>query len=94
MIPLLLSVLGPVGKLLWGILAPFRKVLAWAGAAAVIIGGAFMAGRRDARNDQQVDELENEVEAHARLNEAETGAGLSDADRRERLRQFADKHGK
>lgn len=77
---------------LWGILGPFRKALAWAGAVLVVVGGAFLAGRRDAKKAAQVDALENEVEAHARLNKADTGLGLSDDDRIARLSAFAAKH--
>lgn len=77
---------------LWGILGPFRKALAWAAAAFVIIGGAFLAGRRDAKKAAQVNALENEVEAHERLNKADTGLGLSDDDRIARLSAFAAKH--
>lgn len=78
---------------LLALLSPFRKALAWAAAAFAVIGGAFLAGRRDAKKAQQVEELENEVEAHDRINKADTGAGLSDDDRIARLRDFAKRHG-
>lgn len=43
---------------------------------------------KQAQRDAQANE-----EAHARITEADTGAGLSDDARRDRLRQFAAKHG-
>jgi len=38
-------------------------------------------------------DAEAERKAHERINEADTGAGLDDDQRRERLREFAAKHG-
>ncbi len=78
--------------MIWAILAPFRKALAWAGAAFVIIGGAWLAGRRDAKQAQKMDALKKDAKAHERINEADTGIGATDADRIERLREFAAKH--
>lgn len=78
--------------MIWAILAPFRKALAWLAGIAVLIGGAFLAGRRDAKKAAQVDALENEVEAHDRITKADTGLGLSDDDRIARLSAFAARH--
>ena len=71
--------------LLWGILSPFRKVLAWAAGAAVIIGGAFMAGRRDAKQAERVKDLKAVNKAHEVRNEVENRIA-ADRDARERLR--------
>lgn len=57
--------------LLLGILAPFRKALAWAGAAFVIIGGAFLAGRRDAKQAERVKDMKATVKAHEVRNEVD-----------------------
>jgi hypothetical protein len=81
-----------IGALL-AILSPFRKVLAWAAAAAAVIGGAFLAGRRDAKQGQKIETLEAEAEAHERINQADTGIGATDADRVARLHDFAKRHG-
>lgn len=78
--------------MIWAILAPFRKALAWAGAAFVIIGGAWLAGRRDAKQAQKMDTLQKDVKAHERINEADTGIGATDLERIDRLRAFAAKH--
>ena len=77
-----------IAALLW----PFRKALAWAGAAVVILGGVWMASARNTKQAQEIDHLENEVEAHERLNKADTGAGISDDERIARLSKFAAKH--
>ena len=74
-----------IGALL-AILSPFRKVLAWAAAAAAVIGGAFLAGRRDAKQGQKIETLEAEAEAHDTRNEVENRIA-ADRDSRERLRR-------
>lgn len=78
--------------MIWAILAPFRKALAWAGAAFVIIGGAFLAGRRDAKQARKVQDLKAEVKAHERINEADLGIGASDADNQRWLRDFHERN--
>ena len=77
-----------IAALLW----PFRKALAWAGAAFVIIGGAWLAGRREGNQKAATGALKKDLKAHERINEADTGIGATDADRIERLREFAAKH--
>lgn len=77
---------------LWGILGPFRKALAWAAGIAVLIGGAWMAGRNSANSANKIDDLQNEVEAHDRITKADTGLGLSDDARIARLSEFAARH--
>ncbi len=68
-------------------------------AAAILAGvaGAFAIyakGRADAKAKRAVQDLKQEIKAHDRINEADTGAGLSDSERIDRLREFADRHGK
>ena len=65
------------------------------GALAVLTFGAIKrregvqaARAREAARDAQANE-----EAHDRITKADTGAGLSDDARRDRLRDFAAKHG-
>ena len=67
------------------LVAPFRKALAWAAGAAVLLSGAWLAGRRDAKQAQKVETLENEVEAHDTRNEVENRIA-SERDARKRLR--------
>ncbi len=65
-------------------------------AAATTIAGAlglYFKGRADAKAKRKADELKQEVKAHERINEADTGAGLDDDQRIDRLREFAAKHG-
>lgn len=78
--------------LLLSILAPFRKALAWAAGIAVLIGGAFLAGRRDAKQARKVQDLKAEVKAHERINEADLGIGASDADNQRWLREFHERN--
>jgi len=66
-------------------------------AAIIAAFAAFLAaygkGRADAKAKRAADELKQEVQAHDRINQADTGAGLADDDRIDRLREFAAKHG-
>ena len=62
--------------------------------AALLIGGAvvWITGKRTGRKDEQAKQAQQELAAHDRINNADTGDGLSDDDRRKRLREFAAKH--
>ena len=73
--------------------SPIRRALAWVGVAVAAAWGFYFAGRRAANNDNEIDELQNEVEAHERLNKAPTGAGLSDDDIRRKLQSYAKRNG-
>lgn len=73
--------------------APIRRLLTWMGGAAAVAFGFYQAGRRSAHQDNEVDELQNEVEAHERLNQADTGSGDSDAVLRRKLRDYAKRNG-
>jgi hypothetical protein len=52
------------------------------------LGVAWARGRSAARKKAKTEALENEIEAHDRINRADTGADLSDDDRLERLRRL------
>lgn len=70
-----------IAALLW----PFRKALAWAGAAFVILGGAWLAGRRDATQAETVKDLKAEAKGHDMRNEVENRIA-TERDARKRLR--------
>lgn len=70
-----------------------RRILAWLGVAVAAAWGFYFAGRRSAHRDNEVDELQNEVEAHDRLNKADTGDGDSDDVLRRKLHDFAKRNG-
>jgi hypothetical protein len=72
-----------IGALL-AILSPFRKVLAWAAGAVVLLGGTWLAGRRDAKQDHKIETLEAEAEAHDTRNEVENRIA-ADRDAKRRL---------
>lgn len=71
--------------MIWAILAPFRKALTWAAAAAAILGAAFLAGRRDAKQGQKVKDLKTEVKSYEVRNEVENRIAV-ERDARQRLR--------
>jgi hypothetical protein len=62
-------------------------------AALAAAFGIYAKGRADAKAKRAVKDLKQEVQTHDRINQADTGAGLSDDDRIARLREFADRHG-
>ena len=55
--------------------------------------GIYAKGRSDAKAKRAVKDLKQEVQTHDRINHADTGAGLSDDARADRLREFAARHG-
>ena len=65
------------------------------GALAVLSFGAIKRreGAQAERAKEAARAAQAEREAHERINQADTGAGLSDDARRDRLRDFAAKHG-
>lgn len=80
----------------WLLSIPARLKL-WAAAVLAAVAGAFAIyakGRADAKAKRKADELKQEVQTHDRINRADTGAGLSDDDRIDRLHDFAARHGK
>ena len=64
-------------------LAAFLAALLW---AAIML-------LRNYKKQVQIDTLEGEVEAHERINQADTGVGATDAERVKRLQRMADKWG-
>jgi len=68
---------------------------ALAAVAAVVTFGALKKreGVQTERAREAKEKAEAERATHERINEADTGAGLDDNQRRERLRDFAAKHG-
>jgi hypothetical protein len=85
--------------MIWAFLTQSR-LARWIGAAVMgalaVLSFGYIKKRegvqaeraREAQRDAQANE-----EAHDRINQADTGAGLSDDARRDRLRDFAAKHG-
>lgn len=69
------------------------KWLAAAGAALVGILGIYAKGSSDAKAKAQNAAMKEDLKAHERINEADLGVGASDAERINRLRGFAAKHG-
>lgn len=56
--------------------------------------GLYFKGRADAKAKADIKAMKEDMKAHERINEADLGVGASDAERIERLREFAAKHGK
>ena len=66
----------------------WKPLLAVLGAA-----GLYAKGRADAKAKADLRDLKEDMKANERINEADLGIGASDAERVERLREFAAKHG-
>ena len=62
-----------------------------AGAGLILL---YSKGRSDAKAKADTKAMKEDLKAHERINEADLGIGASDAERVERLRDFAAKHGK
>ena len=67
----------------------FYAFLGAIGAFLAAIIGIFTAGKRQARTTARLDELKKDLEAHARINEADDGRLLTDEQRRVRLAKLA-----
>ncbi len=84
---------------IWRIITGNKVARAIGGAlmaiAAVLTFGAIKKreGARDAKAKQAQAQATADRKAHERINEADLGIGASDAERVERLRGFAAKHG-
>jgi len=63
-------------------------------AACAVIFAVMRVSGRAARAEERVKDLKQETDAHDRINKADIGRDLSDSQRVDRLRAFADKHGK
>ena len=62
-------------------------------AGAIALAATWLGGRKAGKTAAKIDKLQDEVEAHERITNANTGAGLSDDQRIERLHQYAKRHG-
>lgn len=76
--------------LITGSLLPY---LITGGAAILALIVAYFKGASSQKAKQAVKDAKAEREAHDRINKAETGAGMSDDQRIDSLREFATKHG-
>ena len=82
-----------IWDLISGLLPNVWGYVAAAGAALLGVLAAYVKGRRDAKAKAENKAMKEDLEAHERINEADLGIGASDAERVERLRDFAAKHG-
>lgn len=64
--------------------------LAALGALFVAFATAYFKGRKDSAMVTENRHLKSEIDAHERINDADTGGGATDAERIERLRDMAD----
>ena len=83
-----------IWDLISGLLPNVWGYIAAAGVALLGLGGVYLKGRRDAKAKAETKAMKEDLKAHERINEADLGIGASDAERVERLRDFAAKHGK
>lgn len=81
--------------MIWAAILNSRPVR-WLGAALVALAGLLAwgaakkrEGAAEARSDAAAEAAQANEEAHDRINQAETGAGLDDDQRRKWLREFA-----
>ena len=82
-----------IWDLISGLLPNVWGYLAAAGAALLGLGGVYLKGRSDAKAKAENKAMKEDLKANERINEADLGIGASDAERVERLREFAAKHG-
>lgn len=73
-------------------LTRFKLWIAGAVALVLAVLGAWVAGRREARQDARTEALEGDAKAHERINDADIGIGANDADNIAWLQSFHDKH--
>ena len=83
--------------IIWDMIQPFIGYIGFGLTALLAIWGKGKLdqrkGRKAAEAKQAAEQAQAEREAHERINRADTGAGLDDGQRIERLREFAAKHG-
>lgn len=65
--------------------------LAALGALIAAFVAAYLKGRGDSAARAETQKLEAEIDAHERINDADTGGGATDGERIKRLRDMADK---
>lgn len=73
-------------------LLPLLRPLAWPIIKALAVFGVYVKGRSDASAKARADGMRADLDAHERINDADTGAGASDADNRRWLRDYADRN--
>jgi hypothetical protein len=70
------------------------KIYGWLAAVAASLGllaSVWFVGYRNAMTRNKNKTNESEIEAHERINNAETGVGATDADRIKRLQQMGNR---
>lgn len=83
-----------IADILIQMLGPIWPYIAAAGAAVIGLVLAYLRGGANANAKAEKRDMQEEIATHERITAADTGAGVSDAVRVERLREFADRHGK
>jgi hypothetical protein len=71
------------------------RVKLWLGAAVAVLvafAGAWVAGRREGRQDARADALRGDIKRHEAMNEADIGIGANDSDNIRWLRDFAERN--
>jgi hypothetical protein len=74
----------------------FMRIKLFFAAGAVLIAAfvaAYFKGRRDSAMVSENQHLKSEIDAHERINDADTGGGATDGERIKRLREMAAKLG-
>lgn len=85
---------------IWSVIIgnPIARLIAKIGGLILIVGTFGAWQRRQGAQGQKAKQAEAQAKAdrkaHERMNDADLGIGASDAERIERLREFAAKHGK
>lgn len=79
--------------LILDLLGPFWPYIAGAVGAVVLYLTGRASGGAKARQRQAEANAKADQQAHRRMNNAETGSGMSDDQRIDSLREFAAKHG-
>lgn len=70
-------------------IARIKLYLAAFGALLVAFVVTYLKGRNDSAAAARHDQLKSEVDAHERINDADTGGGATDGERIKRLRDMA-----
>ena len=70
-----------------------KLYLATLGALIAAFVVAYFKGRKDSAIVAENQHLKSEIDAHERINDADTGGGATDAERIKRLQHMADKLG-
>lgn len=67
-----------------------KRAVAWLAAGLGALWLAWRAGKREARAESALEAAETHAKTMERIQDADVGLGATDADRIERLRDFAD----